>query len=100
MLRKEPIVNSTSKNWDEQQALFAEEEVTPNVAEVVWGVTTYKAVRGIYLLGSIYVRTSSLASGGDRVCVDGFGATGLSIGYCWGDDRRDLIGLAGSRKQQ
>lgn len=67
MLRKEPVQGSTSKNWNEQQALLSENEVTPNVAEVAWCVTTYKAVRNTHLLPSVYVRTSSLDSGGRRV---------------------------------
>ena len=69
MVRKEPVAESASETWDEQQALLTEVEVTPNAAEVVWVVTTYKAVRGVYLFPNVYVRTSSLGSGGYRVYV-------------------------------
>lgn len=99
MLRKEPIPQSTSKNWSEQQALLSEDEVTPNAAEVVWCVTTYKAVRNTYLLPSVYVRTSSLDSGGSRVSVGRFDAKGLSVDD-WDDDDRDgYLGVSAARKQ-
>jgi hypothetical protein len=99
MLRKEPVPQSTSKNWNEQQALLSENEVTPNVAEVAWCVTTYKAVRNTYLLPSVYVRTSSLDSDGDRVRVGSFDAGGLIVSFYW-DDRRDGdLGVSAARKQ-
>lgn len=99
MLRKEPVPQSTSKNWNEQQALLSEDEVTPNVAEVAWCVTTYKAVRNTYLLSSVYVRTSSLDSGGCRVSVGDFDARGLSVGSCWDDRRYGNLGVSAARKQ-
>ncbi len=98
MFRKEPVPGSTSKNWNEQQALLSADEVTPNVAEVAWCLTTYKAVRNIYLLPSIYVRTSSLDSGGDRVYVGYFDAGGLGVDY-WHDGIRDgPLGVSAGRK--
>ena len=100
-LRKEPVSNSTSKNWDEQFQLLADAEQVPNAAEVVWGLTTYKAVRDIYLLPNVYVRTSSLGSGGLRVYVGHFDGAGLFL-ICnrWGDLRDGGLGLAASLKFQ
>ena len=99
MLRKEPVPESTSKNWTEQQALLSDNEITPNAAELVWCVTTYKAIRNVYLLPSIYVRTSSLDSGGIRVIVGCFIAGGLDVSH-WNDDDHDgRIGLSAARKQ-
>lgn len=98
MLRKESVPQSTSKNWNGQQALLSVDEVTPNVAEVTWCVTTYKAVRNIYLLPSIYVRTSSLDSDGLRVYVGSFDAKGLGVSYYWDDGRRGDLGLSAARK--
>lgn len=97
-LRKEPIPQSTSKNWTEQQALLSDDEVTPNVAEVTWCVTTYKAVRSTYLLPNVYVRTSSLDSDGGRVGVGGFDAVGLVVSIYWGDFRFGDLGLSAGRK--
>jgi hypothetical protein len=97
-LRKEPVPNSLSKNWDEQLKLISNLEYVPNDAEVEWGITTYKAVNGVYLLKVVYVRTSSLGSDGNRVCVGGFDADGLGVGDCWDDRRRDCVGVASARK--
>jgi len=99
MLRKEPVMGSTSKNWNEQQALLSDDEVTPNVAEVAWCVTTFKAVRNTYLLPSVYVRTSSLGSGGGRVSVGSFDAGGLHVDGWHGDDRDGHLGVSAARKQ-
>ncbi len=97
-LRKEPVAGSLGKNWSEQEALVTTPTVVPNAAEAVWALTTYKAVRDIYLLPSLYVRTSSVDSGGDHVYVGGFGAKGLDVSYYWGNDRRGNLGVASARK--
>jgi len=97
-LRKGPVPNSTSKNWSEQQSLLSEVEYVPNAAEATWGVTSYKAVRGVYLLPNVYVRTSSLVSDGNRVYVGFFDAEGLRVHLHWDDYRDDFIGLASARK--
>ncbi len=104
MLRKEPVPQSTLKNRNEQQALLSDDEVTPNVAEVVWCVTTFKAVRDTYLFSSFFVRTSSLgsvgiSSVGNRVIAGIFGAEGLRVSYCWDDDRNGFIGVSVARKR-
>ena len=96
-LRKGPVPNSTKKNWSEQQPLLSDIEYVPNAAETTWSVTSYKAVRGVYLLPNVYVRTSSLGSGGARVSVGSFDAKGLSVDY-WGGSRSEQLGLASARK--
>ena len=98
MLRKKPVPGSTSKYWNEQHALLSADEVTPNVAEVTWCVTTYKAVRNIYLLPGIYVRTSSLDSDGSRVSVGLFDAEGLYVADYWDDGRSGFLGVSAGRK--
>ena len=99
MLRKETVPESTSKNWTEQQALLSDNEITPNAAELVWCVTTYKAIRNVCLLPSIYVHTSSLDSGGIRIVVGCFLDRGLDVSH-WNDDDHDgRIGLSAARKQ-
>jgi len=98
VVRKEPVPDSTSKTWSEQQALLSDVEVTPNAVEVVWAITTYKAVRDIYLLPNIYVRTSSVDSDGHRVSVGDFDDKGLLV-VIWYDDHRDSdIGVSSARK--
>jgi hypothetical protein len=98
MLRKGIVPNSTSKTWGEQEKLLSDLEVVPNAAEQVWGMTVYKAVRGVYLLGNVYARTSSVGSDGDRVDVGGFDGHGLDV-RSWNDSARNsIIGVASSRK--
>ena len=98
-LRKEPVDDSLSKNWEEQKALVVEPLYVPNAAEATWGLTTYKAVNDVYLLeDDIYVRTSSVDSGGDRVGVGSFDAKGLSVSSDWDGNRGDNLGLASARK--
>jgi hypothetical protein len=98
MLRKAPVPNSTSKTLSEQEQILSDLEVVPNVAEMVWGLTTYKTVRGVYLLPSLYVRTSSVDSYGYHVFVGLFDGDGLSV-HIWSDGRRDGdVGVSSSRK--
>lgn len=97
MLRKGDVPNSRSKNWNEQSKLVASPERVPNVAEVCYGVTVYRKVRGIYLLPNFYVRTSSVDADGYRVSVGDFDERGLSVDYFWGDDRHDDLGVSSAR---
>ena len=99
MLRKESVPESQRKSWDKQQTLLSEFEIVPNAAETAWAITTYKAVRGVYLLPNVYVRTSSLDSVGDRVSVGGFDEGGLSVGNGrWDVYRSGDLGLSSARK--
>ena len=97
-LRKEPVAESLNRNWSEQSDLVAEPMVVPNAAEALWGFTTYKAVRSIYLLPNLCVRTSSVDSVGDHVNVGDFGALGLCVDSHWDNKRFDSLGLASARK--
>lgn len=97
-VKKEPVEDSLSKNWSEQQALVKEPMVVPNAAEATWALTCYKAVNDIYLLQDLYVRTSSEASDGNRVSVGNFDAYGLDV-YGSRDDGRDsYLGVSSSLK--
>lgn len=98
MIRKDIVPESTSKNWEEQQPLISDVETVPNATEFTWAITTYKAVRGIYLFGGIYARTSSLDSVGDRVDVGLFDGGGLCVGNYWVSDRSSRLGLSVARK--
>lgn len=97
-LRKEPVENSLNKTWTYQQALVAEPMMVPNAAEATWALTTYKAVRDIYLLEDLYVRTSSCDSDGRRVVLGDFDAGGLRVSYGWGGNRYSDLGVASARK--
>jgi hypothetical protein len=97
-IKKTPVSNSTSKNWNEQNKLLSALEKVPNAAEMSWFITTYFEVRGVRLFEGVYVRTSSLNSVGGRVCVGGFDSDGLRVRDCWVDHRGDDIGLSAARK--
>lgn len=98
MIKKTPVSNSTSKNWDEQGKLLSALERVPNAAEMSWFIMTYFEVRGIRLFEGICVRTSSLGSSGHRVSLGNFAAKGLNVNYCYDDYRNDNFGVSSARK--
>ncbi len=97
-IRKDPVPNSTSRNWSEQLGLIKAEERVPNVGEISWFAATFFKVRGARLFESVYVRTSSVVSGGSRVYVGFFDSDGLDVSSNWGDGRCPNIGVASARK--
>jgi hypothetical protein len=98
LVRKTPVDNSTKKNWDEQQALLDKEDETPTAPVMVYTIIGHFLATGERLFERIYVRTSSVYSGGNRVCVGYFDAEGLRVGSDWDDDRNDDLGVASARK--
>jgi hypothetical protein len=98
LIKKTPVSNSTSKNWNEQNKLLSALEKVPNAAEMSWFITTYFEVRGVRLFEGVYVRTSSLDSGGHHVNVGLFDSGGLYVNDYWDDHRNDYIGLSAARK--
>lgn len=98
LIRKDPMPESTSKNWNEQNKLLSGVESVPNSAEVSWLVTIYFKVRGIRLFERLYVRCSDLDSDGYRVRVGGFAAKGLRVSDDRDDYRYGRLGLASARK--
>ncbi len=97
-IKKTPVAGSTSKNWNEQSKLLSALERVPNAAEMSWFITTYFEVRGIRLFESIYVRTSSLGSGGRRVDVGFFDSKGLNVDDWDGVHRGGILGVSAARK--
>lgn len=98
LVRKEPIANSTTKTWNEQQVLLGKDEETPSAQIMVYSIIGHFLATGEKLFEKVYIRTSSLGSDGDRVCVGGFGAEGLNVNYDWDDNRYDYLGLSAARK--
>jgi len=97
-LRKTPIPGSVDKTWSEQLELLSDSERVPNAAEVAWGLTTYREVRGVYLMGNVWVRVSSVSSSGNRVYVGVFNSIGLSV-HDWLDSfHYPFLGLSSVRK--
>ena len=98
LVRKEPVANSTSKNWNEQQALLSKDEETPKARIVVYTMVGHFLATGERLFEKVYVRCSDLGSGGRRVRVGRFDARGLRVDRWDGDYRYDDIGVSSARK--
>ena len=98
LVRKTPVDNSTSKNWEEQQALISEEDEVPTAQVMVYTIIGHYLATGECLFKRIYVRTSSVGSDGIRVFVGDFGSDGLSVAYCWDGDRVDVLAVSSARK--
>jgi len=98
-LRKDPFPGSAGKSWEEQIALLTDVEYVPNDAEVEWGVTAYKAVRDIYLLPNVLVRTASRdAVVRGHVYMGYFAEKGLHISGYWDSSKSVPLGIASARK--
>jgi len=99
MIRKEPVPGSTYKSLKRQLALLSDVETVPNIAELTWAITAYKAVRDICLFGETYARTSSVDSDGDHVSAGYFMNENLFIGSHWDSpDNNGLFTLSSARK--
>ncbi|MEE8131775.1 MAG: hypothetical protein V3T98_01900 [Candidatus Paceibacterota bacterium] len=100
LIRKNIVPNSTSKTWNEQQALLAENEETPQARIMVYAIIGHYLATGERLFKNIYARCSDLDSGGYRVDVGRFDSAGFTF-TCWWDDRRyDSIGLSSVWKSE
>lgn len=99
LVRKTPIENSTSKNWNEQQALLSKDEETPKAQVMVYTIIGHYLATSERLFEKVYVRCVDLVSGGYRVFVGYFGARGLYVGRWGGSIRREYIGLSSARKE-
>lgn len=91
----EDLVNLT---FDEQKAKIGKDFEVIHPAVLTEAILLHFKETGKRLLENKYVRTSSLDSGGHRVCVGGFGAVGLSVSDCWDGHRHDDVGVASARK--
>ncbi len=98
LVRKTPVNNSTSKNWEEQQALISKEDEVPTPQVMVYTIIGHYLATGERLFEHIYVRTSFVVSDGFRVYVGSFDSDGLSVGSYWDDRREGGLGVSSARK--
>ena len=98
LIRKSEVPNSTSKTWQEQQALLGNNEETPSARVMVYTIVGHYRNTGEKLFGNICVRCSDLVLNGYRVFVGYFDAYGLIVSVYWDDDRGSVIGVSTSRK--
>jgi len=98
LVRKTPVDNSTSKNWQEQQALLGKDDEVPSAQVMVYTIIGHYLATGERLFEHIYVRTSSVDSDGYRVDVGRFDSGGLSVYYRWDGGRDGYLGVSSARK--
>jgi len=98
IIRKSPIANSKSKNWDEQQDMIESGNRVPNAPEMSYAVTVYYKVRNVYLLGNVYVRTSSVDADGHHVSVGDFDSGDLRVCNYWHGTRDSDVGVSSARE--
>lgn len=98
LVRKTPVEDSPSKNWQEQQALLGNNEETPKARVMVYTIIGHFLATGERLFERIYVRCVDLVSDGSRVYVGSFDSDGLFVFHIWDDDRDDSVGVASARK--
>ena len=98
LVRKIPADNSTSKNWQEQQAFFGKDEEVPTARVMVYTIIGHLVATGERLVDRKYARTSSVDSDGNRVYVSDVGLDGLGISDYWDAVRYDNEDLSSPRK--
>jgi len=75
-------------------------EYIPNIAEVAWGLATYKEIRNIWLLPYMYTRTSSVDSDNECVIVGGTAADSIFINGISGEGGDPRLGQISARKHE
>ena len=98
LILKTPVVNSTNKNWEEQQPLVTSDEEVPTAQMMVCTIIGHYLNTGKRLFEKVYARTSSLVSDGSRVGVGVFDDEGLYVSNGWDSDRHGILGLSVARK--
>lgn len=98
LISKTPVVNSTNKDWEEQQALVTSDEEIPTTQMMVYTIIGHYLNTGERLFQNFYVRTSDLDSDGIRVSVGYFDGEGLCVSSCWDSYRSSDLGLSVARK--
>jgi hypothetical protein len=92
LVRKIPA-DKIPKSWQEQEALFGDDDEVPTAQAMVYMVIGHFLATGERLVERRYARTSSVDSRGNRVYLSGVGLDGLGISDYWdavGYDNEDL----------
>lgn len=98
LVRKDIVPNSTSKTWQEQQALLGKDDETPTARILIYAVILTFLATGVKLLPNIYARVSDVGSDGYRVLVGFFFDDGLYVNDHWDGGRNAYLGVSSSRK--
>jgi len=87
-----------NKTYEEQLKKLPKDFKPVHPAIITEALIIHFKETGERLLENWYVRTNTLVSGGDRVCIGYFGAEGLGVDRYWGDYQSDYIGVSAARK--
>ena len=99
LVSKTPVANSTSsKTWDEQQALLGKNDETPTAQVMVYTIIGHLLATDERLFENIYVRCLDVGSNGRRIYVGNIGLSGIDINDSWDDNRYSNVGVASARK--
>ncbi|HEV7702281.1 MAG TPA: hypothetical protein VGO63_02475 [Candidatus Paceibacterota bacterium] len=99
LVRKEPVVNSTNKSWDEQQMLLSKDEETPKARIIVYSMIGHFLFTGERLFEKFYVRCSDRGPyDRSRVSIGDFGVEGLYVHYTFDDSRGQPFAVSSIRK--
>ena len=98
LVRKNPVPDSTSKTWDEQNSLLGQDEQVPSASVLAQAILIHYLETKERLFEQIYVRCSDVGSVGIRVHLGYFGGGGLSVYDRWVVHRDGNVGLSSSRK--
>lgn len=98
LVAKTPVADSTSKTWDQQQALLAETDVTPCARVMVYTIIGHYLATGERLFEYVYVRCSNVDSHGYRVDVGDFGSEGLHVDNSSNGHVDAFLGVSSARK--
>lgn len=98
IIYKDIVSESRDKIRSEQLRLLAKDERVPNIAELVWFISTYYEVRNIKLFKRVAARTSSFfRSHCVEVGYDCWGYSGLIVDHSDVDSICSGIGISAAR---
>lgn len=100
LVKKTPVANSTSKTWEEQQALLAMNEEVPTARLMAYTIIGHFLATGERLFEKFYVRCVDADSIGIRVFVGYFNSGGLHFYNYLDGIRTEGLGLSSARKSE
>lgn len=97
LTQKDIVPGSTNKTYQDQLAMFSEDEEIPRTCEVIYMTILYFLATRNRLFKSIWVRCQDKTDSGRRGHVGDFDRGGLVVSD-WYDDAWSFIGVVASRK--
>lgn len=99
LVRKEPVVDSYKKTWQQQCVLLSKEEEIPTARILVYTLVGHFISTGECLFGDLYVRCVGNHFDDGRLLLGYFGIKGLLIDSWEADDCSYELRLSAARKR-